>query len=257
MCGDDSDLLPKVKVAKRVAIAALVFAILTIVDWAVVAGYSGSQNVLYAYLYYNGEDAIGDLWPMGAVAFVGGLLAIAGNSIATTVTEKTTKPEGAEAFVKVFILNLLAGILHIVATILVGVNFTAGFYTGSSNRYKYYLSIIMADLSSPLVAGTAVAALLELAAAYNAWLARSAIVAGPSTSTSTHKTTYTSTFLWTVDGKEQILTVPPGAAAGEEHDFSYVHADGGTRFFKATIPSQAFWGKGKAIAMNADGTASV
>ena len=67
----------------------------------------------------------------------------------------------------------------------------------------------------------------------------------------------TSTFLWTVDGKEQILTVPPGAAAGEEHDFSYVHADGGTRFFKATIPSQAFWGKGKAIAMNADGTASV
>ena len=43
MCGDDSDLLPKVKVAKRVAVAALVFAILTIVDWAVVAGYSGSQ----------------------------------------------------------------------------------------------------------------------------------------------------------------------------------------------------------------------
>ena len=44
MCGDDSDLLPKVKVAKRVAVAALVFAILTIVDWAVVAGYSGSPT---------------------------------------------------------------------------------------------------------------------------------------------------------------------------------------------------------------------
>ena len=186
MCGDDSDLLPKVKDAKKVAVAALVFAILTIVDWAVVAGYSGSQNVFYAYLYHRGDDAIGDLWPMGAVAFVGGLLAIAGNSIATTVTEKTTKPEGAEAFVKVFILNLLAGILHIVATILVGVNFTSASWGGSSNRYKMYLSSVMRDLSSPLVAGTAVAALLELAAAYNSWRARSAIVAGPSTSMSTY-----------------------------------------------------------------------
>ena len=47
------------------------------------------------------------------------------------------------------------------------------------------------------------------------------------------------TFGWAVDGQEQTLTVPNGAKPGEEHEFSYVADDGGTRFFKATIPKIA------------------
>ena len=53
MCvGDDSDLLPQVKAAKRVTIAALVFAILAIVGWVVIAVYAGPvTGLIVAYLY--------------------------------------------------------------------------------------------------------------------------------------------------------------------------------------------------------------
>ena len=44
-------------------------------------------------------------------------------------------------------------------------------------------------------------------------------------------------FEWTVDGATLTLVMPAGAKHGQEHEFSFVADDGGTRFFKATIPS--------------------
>ena len=45
-----------------------------------------------------------------------------------------------------------------------------------------------------------------------------------------------STFTWEVDGVTRELTVPDGAAPGDEREFSFVAADGSTRFFVARIP---------------------
>ena len=44
-------------------------------------------------------------------------------------------------------------------------------------------------------------------------------------------------FEWSVDGATLTLVMPAGAKHGQEHEFSFVADDGGTRFFKATIPS--------------------
>ena len=44
------------------------------------------------------------------------------------------------------------------------------------------------------------------------------------------------TFTWDVDGVTRELTVPDGAAPGDEREFSFVAADGSTRFFVARIP---------------------
>ena len=40
-----------------------------------------------------------------------------------------------------------------------------------------------------------------------------------------------------VDGVKRTVTCPVGAMPGEEHEFSYVGADGTPRFFKAKIPA--------------------
>ena len=45
-----------------------------------------------------------------------------------------------------------------------------------------------------------------------------------------------STFTWDVDGVTRELTVPEGAAPGDEREFSFVAADGSTRYFVARIP---------------------
>ena len=44
------------------------------------------------------------------------------------------------------------------------------------------------------------------------------------------------TFTWEVDGVARELTVPDGAAPGDEREFSFVAADGSTRYFVARIP---------------------
>ena len=44
------------------------------------------------------------------------------------------------------------------------------------------------------------------------------------------------TFTWEVDGVARKLTVPDGAAPGDEREFSFVAADGSTRYFVARIP---------------------
>ena len=44
------------------------------------------------------------------------------------------------------------------------------------------------------------------------------------------------TFTWDVDGVTRELTVPDGAAPGDEREFSFVAADGSTRYFVARIP---------------------
>ena len=44
-------------------------------------------------------------------------------------------------------------------------------------------------------------------------------------------------FEWSVDGATLTLVMPAGAKHGQEHEFSFVADDGGTRFFNATIPS--------------------
>ena len=51
-------------------------------------------------------------------------------------------------------------------------------------------------------------------------------------------------FEWSVDGATLTLVMPAGAKHGQEHEFSFVADDGGTRFFKATIPST------KAVSIN-------
>ena len=48
-----------------------------------------------------------------------------------------------------------------------------------------------------------------------------------------------STFTWEVDGVTRELTVPDGAAPGDEREFSFVAADGSTRYFVARIPGFA------------------
>ena len=44
------------------------------------------------------------------------------------------------------------------------------------------------------------------------------------------------TFAWEVDGVTRELTVPDGASPGDEREFSFVAADGSTRYFVARIP---------------------
>ena len=44
------------------------------------------------------------------------------------------------------------------------------------------------------------------------------------------------TFTWEVDGVTRELTVPDGASPGDEREFSFVAADGSTRYFVARIP---------------------
>ena len=59
------------------------------------------------------------------------------------------------------------------------------------------------------------------------------------------------TFTWEVDGVSRELTVPEGASPGDEREFSFVAADGSTRYFVARIPGSIYGARGGAAALEA------